>query len=191
MTSAAPRVAVFGGSFDPPHVGHVLAVAYAQSVARFDRVLCVPVASHVFGKALAPFADRVAMSELAFADLRGVEVSSVERALPAPSRTLTTLQALSAEHPSWRLTLLVGADVLGETHRWHAWDEVCRLAPPLILGRRGVEHPGAPPPVLPDVSSTELRALLARRTDVEARQRLTALVPSAVLEYVERLGLYA
>ncbi len=71
---------VFGGSFDPPHVAHVLAASYALAVGNFERLLAVPVYAHAFDKKLASFEHRVAMCELAFAELPGVEVSRIRAA---------------------------------------------------------------------------------------------------------------
>ena len=183
-------VALFGGSFNPPHVGHVLAVAYALSVGLVERVLVVPVFEHALGKRLAPFPHRLAMSERAFAWLPGVEVSRIEEHLGAPSRTLRTIQALEVEHPEWRLRLLVGSDITGELEKWHAFHEIARRAPPLILPRAGASEAGGPP-LLPEVSSTRVRQLLqaASRSSApldptsaepsEARQ-LASLVPTPV-----------
>ncbi|MCC6215105.1 MAG: nicotinate-nicotinamide nucleotide adenylyltransferase [Polyangiaceae bacterium] len=186
-----PRtVAFFGGSFDPPHVAHVLAACYALAVEELDTVLVVPVLGHAFGKPLAPFEHRVHMAELAFQGVRGAEISGVERALPAPSYTLHTLRHLATTHPSWRLRLLIGADVLDDAPRWHAFDEVCELAQPLVLGRRGVERSDAPRPWLPEVSSTRVRELLGRAGDADAAAELAACVPRSVLRHIAEHGLY-
>ena len=185
------QVAVYGGSFDPPHVGHVLAAEYVLRAGGFDRVVVVPVFAHAFGKTLAPFEHRVAMTRLAMPHLERVEVSTIEEELGAPSLTLRTLAALISRHPDWACRLVVGADVLAEKHRWHAWDEVVRLAPLFLLGRAGVEDAESPEAVLPEVSSTEVRAALSHRTG-SARDDATLahLVPRAVLEYIDAKGLY-
>ena len=192
-------MAVFGGSFNPPHVGHVLGVVYALSTAPIDEVLVVPVYQHPFAKHLAPFADRLEMCRLAFGWLPRVAVSTVEEELGGESRTLLTLEHLRAVHPSLSLRLLVGADVLGDLPKWHRWDRIAELAPPLVLGRRGVQPtdaavtwvgaaaPDEPPaPVLPRVSSTEIRAALAAG-DVDA---VRGLVPSPVIDHIVAHGLY-
>jgi nicotinate-nucleotide adenylyltransferase len=184
------RVAVYGGSFDPPHVAHVLLVAYVLSVHAFERVLVVPVFAHAFDKRLTPFDHRVRMCELAMGCLSGVEVSPLEASLGAPSLTLRTLECLKHMHPDYELRLVVGADVLGEQHQWHAFDRIKDLAPLLVVGRAGIDDPTAPPPVLPDVSSTRVRALLARRAQAEARAELDLALPRAVLDYIDREGLY-
>jgi nicotinate-nucleotide adenylyltransferase len=184
-------VAFYGGSFNPPHVAHVLAASYVLTTGAFDKLLVVPVHAHALDKQLAPFDDRARMCELALGWLPGVEVSRIESELPLPSRTLYTLQALLERHPDWAMRLVIGADVLLETQKWHAFERVAELAPPLILGRVGVDHTAAPLPVLPDVSSTRVRELLARRADPGATRELERLVPRAVLEYVRQHHLYA
>ena len=188
------KVAIYGGSFNPPHVGHVLAVAYALSVGEFDRVLVVPVYDHALDKSLLSFAHRLRLTELAMGWLPRVEVSRLEERLPSPSYTLNTLEYLKSEHPDWHFRLMVGADVLGEVGHWHAFEEVTRIAPLFVLGRGGFEAEaakyGAPVgPTLPDISSTEIRRLLACR-DGSARAALARILPSAVLACIEAESLY-
>jgi nicotinate-nucleotide adenylyltransferase len=181
------KVAVYGGSFDPPHVSHVLAVAYAFAMGGFERVLVVPVFAHAFGKSLAPFDDRLAMTRLAMRGLSFADVSDVERELGTPSYTWKTLQHLHALHPDWELRLVVGSDVLLESSKWERFDDVVRLAPLFVLGRAGIPHPNAPPSALPEVSSTHIRAMLAERSDDDELRRW---VPPSVLEYLDARGLY-
>jgi nicotinate-nucleotide adenylyltransferase len=205
----AARVAVFGGSFNPPHVGHVLGAVYALSTAPIDEILVVPVYRHPFAKELAPYADRLAMCRLALGWLPRVSVSTVEEELGGESLTLRTVERLAAAHPSWSLRLLIGADVLGDLPKWHRWDRIAEIAPPLVMGRSGVAvhdagvpwvgaegeeappghdggHPRAPEPVLPCVSSTEIRAALATRGVGAVR----GLVPARVLDHIAENGLY-
>ena len=175
---------VFGGSFDPPHVAHSLLAAYALAAHRIERVLVVPTYAHAFGKPLSAFDDRLRMCELAFADLRRVEVSSIERELPVPSLTLRTLEALVERHPSVRLRLLIGSDLLPETHAWHNFERIAELAPPLVVQRQGYAL-DLDQPALPDVSSTEIRRRLRAEQSTEG-----LLCPSVEL-YARRRGLYA
>lgn len=185
MTSRT--VAVFGGSFNPPHVGHVLAVAYVLAVHEVDEVLVVPAFRHPFNKDLCAFEHRAAMARLAFGDLARVSVSEIERELGAPvSRTVDTLEALLERHSDWRLHLVIGADVLHDREKWHRFERVVELASPLVLGRAGVSHPEAPRAVLPEVSSSQIRSALARGD----RGVVDSLVPRRVRDYIEREGLY-
>lgn len=179
------NVGLFGGSFNPPHVAHLLAVSYVLATQPLDQVLVVPTFGHPLGKRLTPFAHRLAMCERAFRDLRRVEVSDIESRLGDTSRTLYTLRALQSEHPAWRLRLIVGADILDERDRWFGWDEIVELAPPIIVGRQGFEHPEAPFPLLPALASRDLRAKIQRGDDV------SELLPREVLAYIRASGLYA
>jgi nicotinate-nucleotide adenylyltransferase len=189
-------VGLFGGSFNPPHVGHVLSIAYALSTGLVQRVVAVPVYAHALGKSLAPFAERLIMARLAFEWLPNVEVSDIEQGLGAPSRTLGTVRALLAGHPEWQLRLIVGSDILGELHQWHAFHEIERLAPPLVLPRPGAPEPGQPERntrLLPDISSTEVRTLIAGWASgaaPAAEAELERLLPRPVLGFIRQQGLY-
>jgi nicotinate-nucleotide adenylyltransferase len=186
---SAEEVAVFGGSFNPPHVGHVLAVSYVRSCWGIRRVVVVPVFEHAFDKDLAEFSVRAELTRLAFEWLPEVEVSAVEETLPRPSFTLQTLTRLAADHPGWALRLVVGSDVLHERDKWRAFDRIETLAPLIVIGRAGHPHPDAPPAVLPEVSSTRVRELL-RSDSSEANAELSALVPLRVRERIRERGLY-
>jgi nicotinate-nucleotide adenylyltransferase len=183
-------VAIYGGSFDPPHISHVLAAVYALKIGGFERVLVVPVYEHAFQKKLSSFEHRVRLCELSFAGIAGVEVSTIERGLETPSLTLRTLEALASEHADWAMRLLVGSDVLSDTAKWHAFERIAELAPPYIVARPGYEHPDAHATLLPDVSSTRIREALARRTEPESAAVLANSVARAALSYIEEHDLY-
>jgi len=183
-------VAIYGGSFDPPHVSHVLAAVYALKIGGFDRVLVVPVFEHAFHKQLTPFQHRTRMCELAFAGIEGVEVCPVERDLATPSLTLRTLEHLAALHPEWSMRLLVGSDVLGDTAKWHAFERITQLAPPYVVARPGYVHPNSNVVLLPDVSSTRIREALVTPSDAEHEALLAVSLPRSVLSYIAEYGLY-
>jgi nicotinate-nucleotide adenylyltransferase len=176
--------AVFGGSFDPPHVAHTLVATYVLAAHPIERVLVVPTFAHAFGKALSPFEHRLRMCELAFDDLRRVEVSSIERELPTPSLTLRTLEALTRQHPAVQLRLVIGSDLLAETAAWHDFERIRELAPPLVVQRQGYAH-DVTEPALPDVSSTEIRRRL------RSAESAAGLLCSSVELYARTHGLYA
>jgi nicotinate-nucleotide adenylyltransferase len=180
-------VAFFGGSFNPPHIAHVMAVTVVLATHDVDRVLVVPTYKHPFAKALAPYDDRVKMCELAMGWLPRTEVSRVEEELGGESRTLRTIEHLAAAHADWKLRLVIGADIVADVPRWFGFDEIARIAPPIVLGRAGVTGPNAPPPLLPDVSSTDVREMIARGE----WSALEPLMPRAVFEHVRSRGLYA
>lgn len=176
-------VAVFGGSFNPPHVAHVLACALVLSTEDVDRVLVVPTYRHPFAKSLAPFDDRVRMCELAMGWMPRVVVSCIEQDIGGESRTLRTLERLAADHADWRMRLVVGADVLAEAPRWYGFDAIAKIAPPIVLGRVGVQGPA---PMLPEVSSTQVRDAMARGDWGSVEK----LIPREVVAYAREQRLY-
>lgn len=183
-------LAVYGGSFDPPHVGHVLAVQYVLSVGLADRVLVVPVFQHALQKELSPFDVRLEMCQRAFSTDERVEVTDIEESLPRPSYTLLTLEKLKELYPGESLRLIVGADVLPDAPHWHRFEEVRRIAPLIVLGRAGVKSEQAPEALLPEVSSSEARAWWRSEASQEARAKRERLIPRAVREVIERRALY-
>jgi nicotinate-nucleotide adenylyltransferase len=179
------NVAIFGGSFNPPHASHVLAIAYVLATTDVERLVVVTAFKHPFAKTLAPFEERVRMCELATAIFPSVSVSRVERDLDG--LTFHTLEAMQREHPDWKMRLVIGADILLEADKWFRFDDVKKLAPPIVLGRAGVTGTTAPAPLLPEISSTRVRELLADK-DWDA---LAPLVPRAVIEHIRAKNLYA
>ncbi len=189
------RVALFGGSFNPPHVGHLLAATYVRAVAGVDEVWLMPAHRHPFGKALAPFADRVALCQAMAALVAGVRVTRVEEEVQGEGRTIHTVEQLRATWPQHAFRLVVGADILPESQRWLAFDRLVELCPLIVLARAGHPMPERAPPSLgaalylpevrlPEVSSTQVRARLAGGADA------TPLVPAGVLEEIRRRHLY-
>lgn len=176
---------MLGGSFDPPHMGHVLLANYVLSCAGIDRLVVLPSHTHPFGKRFAAsFAERVAMCRLAFATLKKIEVSTLEARLPAPNYTLYSLRALKERHPDWQLRLVVGSDVYAQRSRWLHFDALCELAPLLVVGR-GQRPRAAPLPLaIPELSSTMLRRRLAQSKEVRG------WLPREVAEYIEEKSLY-
>ncbi len=180
------NVAVFGGSFNPPHVAHVLVPPLVQATHDVDRVLVVPTFRHPFAKDLAPYEDRVRMCELAMGGAGDVEVSRVEEELGGESRTLRTLEHLAAQHPDWHMRLVVGSDILAEAPRWFGFDAIQKLAPLIVLHRAGIDAPAAGKVLLPDVSSTQVRGAIARG----AWGEILELVPSKVIAHIRAKRLY-
>jgi nicotinate-nucleotide adenylyltransferase len=180
------KVAIFGGSFNPPHMAHVLAIAWVLATEDVDRLLMIPTFQHPFAKPLAPDEARVRMCELAAGWLPRVTVSRVEEELGGESKTLRTLEHLRALHPEWAMRLVIGGDLVLETDKWFRFDRIQELAPPLVVGRAGFDAPGVPTALLPAVSSTEVRA----RAAAGEWETLRTLVPRDVLEYLRAERLY-
>ncbi len=184
-------IALFGGSFDPPHVGHLLAAAYVLATEPIDELWLVPVFEHPFGKRFrGPYEHRVQLCEAAVATLglARAKVSRLEAELAArggEGRTVDLLEHLHQTRPQDRFSLVIGSDLLAETAQWKRFDRVRELARLIVLERGG--HPGHGDPggpVIIEVSSTLVRGLLAEGKD--ARR----YVARQVLEGIERGGHY-
>jgi nicotinate-nucleotide adenylyltransferase len=183
------RLGVYGGSFDPPHLGHLVAASDACDALGLDRVLWVPSARHPLkeGRVRTPAALRLEMVRAAIAGDPRFEADDLELRREGPSYTVDTLRALRGRHPGAALFLLAGADLLAELPRWHAPEEVLRLATLAVLTRGGAS--------LPEGCALPARAVEITRVDVsatEVRRRAAAgrtiryLVPEAVRAIVER-----
>ncbi len=192
-TDIRPTLAVFGGSFNPPHVGHVLLPAWLLSQGLAARVLVAPCETHALGKSLPPFEQRLAWTRAAMAQHGpSVIVSDLERRLAqerlaagdsSPSYALGLLERVARDYPDHRIRLVVGSDIIdsGETARWHRWDLIERDYPPIVVPRAGGGAHGA----LPEVSSSQIRAVMAQAQaagDLESlATELGTRVPASVL----------
>lgn len=173
------RVALIGGSFNPPHVGHLMAALYVRATRPLDEVWLVPSFNHPFGKELAPFDDRVAMCELMGADCGPwLKVSRAEAEVGGEGRTIELLEWLLPQHPDTSFEFVIGSDILADLPKWRAWDRIQQLVHVLVLYRAGHPAPQAVGPPMAEVSSTEIRQALS-----EGR-RPEHLVPRRVLEYL-------
>jgi nicotinate-nucleotide adenylyltransferase len=180
------EIALLGGSFNPPHVAHLMAAYWALATQSVSEVWLLPAFRHPFGKALAPFEQRVEMCRLAAAELRRVAVCTEEADLaghPLAGKTAFTLEHLVDRYPGQRFALVVGADILSETSKWYRFDRVRELARLIVVGRSGFT-PKEGAPELPEISSTSIREKLQRGEDV------SPLVPASVLRYIREKGLY-
>lgn len=183
-------IAIFGGSFDPPTLGHLMVVSHLLlNEGSVHKVLVVPCASQV-GKNLKPFSQRVEMCRRTFNQLSRVEVSTIESELPPEHYgiTLELVKKLQSQMQGQSLRFVMGADLLMSAHTWEGWKEVTEIAPPLIIGRAGVPNfsNNAPSPISPLVSSTLVRNLL-NEGEYEGVERY---ITKGTLEYIVENKLY-
>ena len=164
LPSALPsrRVAFFGGSFDPPHLGHLAVARAAQAALGLDLVLFAPVGAQPLkpGGSSAAFADRVEMTRLAISGDAGFALSLADapKAGGAPNFTWETLQSLRRDLPAGsELFCLIGADSFAGMSRWHRGEEIPFLAPLIVASRPGES--------LADLCALLPAGLLLERTD--------------------------
>ncbi len=195
------RLGILGGTFDPPHTGHLLAASDAFERLGLHRVLFIPAARQPLKTAAdtAPAGDRLAMVRLLVEGDPRFAVDTMEIDREGLSYMVDTLEALAAREPAADRFLLVGEDVLGTFGQWRAPDRILALATLVVLRRTmpgqsvgSVDDPkvvaGGRVVFLEsrtvDISSTEIRAR------VRAGQSLHGFVPDAIARHIERAGLY-
>ena len=183
--------ALFGGSFDPVHVGHLI-VAEAAGEALGARVRFLPAREQPFKRARheATPEQRAEMLELAVAGNPRLAVERIELSLPAPSYTVRTLEALARREPGNRFTLLLGADAALEFAGWRDVAALPALADVAVFARPGSrvpEHPWIARVVA--VPALDLSATLVRER-VRRGQSIRYLVPDGVRDYIATHGLY-
>jgi nicotinate-nucleotide adenylyltransferase len=188
------RIGILGGTFDPPHIGHLVMAAQVRDALALDVVLMV--IAHVpwqkvDDRPISPSADRLALMEAAVADLEGVEASDLEIRRGGPSYTADTLAELADEGPDDELWVILGADAAAGLPTWERGDEVAELAHIVVAAREGETGPAPPgwswrtvPMTRLDVSSTDLRQRVAEGRSIDV------LVPPAVRREIEARGLY-
>ena len=193
MRGPVERLGVFGGTFDPVHVGHVVVATEVRAQLGLDRVMLV-VAGDPWqkrGRVVASAADRFALATTAVEDLDGIEASAIEIERGEASVTADTLEALSA--PGRELYLVLGADAVANMPTWRRLDETRHLATIVVVQRAGDVHSEPPGPgwrvervSIPrlDISSTDLRERLRQGRPIDG------LVPPDVVHEIHQRGIY-
>jgi len=193
---------IFGGTFDPPHLGHLILAAEARAQLGLERLLWVltPDPPHKKGQSIAPLADRLEMVRLAIANNAEFELSGVEMNRPGPQYAQDTVSLLAAEYPGVKLVYLMGGDSLHTLPTWHRpadFIAACSLIgvmrrpgdtielaalekslPGLSAKVRFVEAP------LLEIAAHEIRARIA------GGRPFRYFLPEKVYEYIEEHGLY-
>lgn len=180
---------MFGGTFDPVHVGHLAIAQAALECVPLDLLVFVPARRSPLKDraAVASPEDRLEMLRLATAGERRFEVSTLELDRPGVSYTVETLEALAARG---ELYLVLGADAMSDFERWHRPERIRELATLLVASRPGAPEPPEHARVVAfdapclDISSRELRARAARG------RSLRYLVPEGAVAHIEARGLY-
>ena len=190
------RIGVLGGTFDPPHIGHLLVANDAREALELDRLIFVPAGAQPFKVETPPVAsgqDRLEMVRLAVSDDANYVVDDAEINRKGLSFTVDTLEHLSERNPAARLYLLMGEDVLAGFEKWRSPARIRELATLVAVSRGGLAESAADPATSAvlrvstrrvDVSSTEIRE---RR---RAGKSIKGFVPESVERFIDVRGLY-
>lgn len=189
------RVGLFGGTFDPFHVGHLVVAQDAVEVLGLDRLVFIPSGTppHKDPAGVTPARIRAAMVRAGVDGDDRFDVDERELGRPGPSWTVDTLRELSVVDPGAERVLLMGADQLADFHRWREPLEVARLARVAVMAREG-EHPRVAPgfplePVVVPVTRLDLSSTRIRERVREGRS-IRYLVPDGVLRIIRDERLY-
>jgi nicotinate-nucleotide adenylyltransferase len=196
---SVPRLGVFGGAFDPPHLAHVALARAAVDQLDLHQLRVFPT-GRAWHKPLALSAPehRLAMTQLAFADLPRTVVDDRELRRPGPTYTIDTLRELQAEQPMAQLFLVMGEDQAVSLTRWREWEAILDLAVICMAARPAARLAGSDPQLqLPPQARLRLLELAPMpESATQVRDRTAAgagiahLVAPAVARYIERHHLY-
>lgn len=190
------RIGIFGGTFDPPHVGHLLLAADARDTLKLDHLIFVPASSQPLKAntpAVASAQDRLEMVRLIVSDDANYQVDEAEIARKGLSYTVDTLEHLSARYRGAELFLLLGQDALESFAQWKNPERIRELATLAVMQRSGRGRPRV------ENQSKGVVTVSTRRVDVsstEIRERLRAgksikgFVPESVERFIDARGLY-
>lgn len=194
--STGPRIGIFGGTFDPIHVGHLVAAVNVRHALDLDRLLLV-VANVPWQKSglrsITPAEDRLALVAAAVGEVDGVEASGIEIERGGPSYTVDTVEEVARANPTAELFCVVGADVADVLGTWERSEVIAELATLVVVNR-----PGSVRTASLDgwrVEEVEVPALEVSSTDLRARaadgRPLDYLVPEEAVRCIRTRGLYA
>lgn len=185
------RIALFGGTFDPIHLGHLEIAKRAAEALQLDRVIFLPchTSPHKTGIETAPAADRLEMARLATRELSWAEVDDYDLTAPAPSYSYRTAEEMASRHPGARLYWLMGADQWRALPRWAEPQRLASVVEFIVFARDGapLPHPGWTMHFLKGehpASATEIRRRLRHGEDAGE------WLPEAVATYISRHRLY-
>ena len=199
------RIGIYGGTFDPVHVGHLILAEQAREHARLDEVWFVPAfrPPQKEGSTVSRFEQRIEMLALATAGNPAFKVDELEKDRSGPSYTVDTLAELRRRHGGHEFFLLVGSDTLADLPHWHEPRRLLELAGLLVMARPGnpvltadelLRHLGPPaPPLRLEVAQTPLIDISSRdlRRRARAGRSLRYFLPRAVECYIRDKRLYA
>ena len=176
----------YGGSFNPPHIAHVMMVSQLRAYFPKAQIWVAPTYKHAFDKKLFDFELRIEMLKRCFENMSNVTVSTIERDVcledgANKSYTIDVVQHIKKRYPDHQIYIVVGSDIIPTLPQWYRYQELSQMASFLFFPRQGYDNSQAlKVPYLPEVSSTDIREIVANGGDY--KERLQGLVPAVVLE---------
>ncbi|MBI5475601.1 MAG: nicotinate-nucleotide adenylyltransferase [Ignavibacteriales bacterium] len=190
------NIGIFGGSFNPPHMGHLIVAESVRDQLRLDKILFIPAAQspNKPDTSLAVAKHRLEMTELAVKGCTGFEVSNIEIERKGLSYTVDTVQALAALYPNSDLSLIIGSDNLIEFEAWKSPDEIVLKANLIVMSRPGFSPNMSKSKYLRSAKIVNVPQVGISGTDIRRKVKLGRsirfLVPKSVEDYILTKRLY-
>lgn len=185
------RVGILGGTFNPPHLGHLMIADQVQNQLGLDKVMFMPdnIPPHVDHKDAIDPQHRLKMLHLSIDDNPNFEVEDYEIKRGGVSYTVDTMKALTQLHPENQYYFIIGGDMVDYLPKWHAIDELVKLVQFVGVGRPGYHKESHYPIMWVDVPETQISSTLIRQK-VKNNCSIRYLVPDAVEQYIKEENLY-
>ena len=188
------RIGILGGTFDPPHLGHLIVADQVLAALDLDQVLLVPANEpwqKVGTRTITSAEKRLIMTRDAVGDASGLAVSDIEVRLGGPSYTSVTLDALAENHPKAEWRIIVGADAAAGLDTWHNVEKLRTQADVVVVNRPGADFQ---PPTgwsweLVEIPAVNISGTGLRRRVAQSRS-IRFLTPNPVIEHIASWGLY-
>jgi nicotinate-nucleotide adenylyltransferase len=190
------KIGVFGGTFNPPHIGHLIVAEHVRTEASLDKVLFVPAAisPHKLHQDPVPAHHRLAMLRLAIQGNPNLDVSDVEIQRGGVSFTVHTLEQFRRDFPADKLSLLIGMDILPEFHTWKSPESILELADVIVVTRPGFDTASVPQAMRNRIRICSVPEIGVASRDLRERvhsgKSIRYLVSDAVDTYIRRHNLY-
>lgn len=176
------KVALFGGSFNPPHIGHTIACYYLLEIYNFDKIWIIPCYEHPFNKEIIDFEDRYEMCIRAFKIFKGkVLTTTIEYERKGTSFTIDTVSELKRRCPQIDFSLVIGDDLIPELDKWKDINKLRKMVDFVILPRNDKIKNSC---IIPPVSGSNIREM------VKSGKKIDKMVPHSVADYIQKKRLY-
>jgi nicotinate-nucleotide adenylyltransferase len=190
------QIGVFGGTFNPPHIAHLIAAESVRDHLKLDKVLFVPAAipPHKLHEEIIPGELRLQMVKLAITDNPKFEACDVELRRIGPSYSIDTIMELKNNFPKWDLSLIIGVDLLSDFYSWKDPMKILEESNVVVMNRPGFEPASVSKELLRRVQIVDVPAMNISSSDIRMRVRsgrsIKFMVPSAVEDYIYANSLY-
>ncbi len=188
------RIGIFGGTFNPIHIGHLIVAEEVRQKLKLDKVFFIPTFNPPHKKRFAPYQERLLMVKMSIKDNPYFEISEIEKERGGKSFTIDTLRELKRFYPKDNLFLIIGTDQFLELSNWEKPDELFKLAKICVMRRAGVKFNEArqrkfPRALVLDVTQVEISGKEIRRR-IKSGISVRYLLPEKVYQYILKNRLY-